>query len=222
MNMKNIKKHVKNEVQKIATDGKTVEQNVVAFIKTDFHDTLKDCNQAKTSIKQATHDTLDGISSGLKVAGYTGHKALEQSAHAIAEVGHDFSNESVVLARDHADQAKAKLDDALDKAHGEIDNVEAKTRDAMEQAHTTLHEKTEQEKARLKEIGEAIADYPVKAKTLELSDEAKAALHQAAEKSKTHLTALGNEAQAHSKVLLHHGKAKASEWLGKLADKVKP
>jgi len=218
----NIKEHVTNEVQKIATEGKAVEQKVVDFIKTDFHNTLKSCDQAKTSVKQATHDTLDGVTAGLKVAGYTGHKAVEQSAHAIAEVGHDFAHESVTLAQDHADQAKAKLDEALDKTHGEIDAVEAETRDAMQQAHAKLQEKTEAEKARLHDIGEALADYPVKTKAHELSEETKIALHQAAEKSKAHLTTLNHEAQEHSKTLLHHGQAKASEWLGKLAHKVKP
>ena len=214
-----VKEHVTQEVKKIADEGKDVDTRVVEFVKDDFRKTLVDCEKTGHSIKEATGETLEGVSAGLKVAGHKTGDILSQSAAAIVDVTHDITAKSLDAARNSADDAKALLDKAADKSFDGMDKMEAKTRSGMEKAHAALQEKTAAEKQKLHEVSEAIKEQ-AENKTHELSDATRTALHDSAEKSKAHLKMLTDASEAHSKKLLHHSHAKVAEWMGKLKDKV--
>ena len=86
-----VKEHVTQEVKKIANEGKTVGEHVIAFVKEDFNKTLTECEKAGHSVKQATQDTLEGVQAGLKAAGYkTGHIVAE-AADAIVDITRDIT-----------------------------------------------------------------------------------------------------------------------------------
>jgi len=207
-----VKEHVTQQVKKIVREGNTVDENIVSFVKTDFHKTLADCDKTGRSVKQATKDTLDGVQAGLEASGHKTKDLLVKSADAIVEATHDITVQSLDAARTHADDAKALVDRAVDKSFAGMDKLDAKVKDGMEKAHTSLQEKTEAEKQKLHEVGEAIREYAGN-KALSLNDGTRSALRDSAGKSKAHLRTLAQASEEHSKKLLHHSHTKVAEWL---------
>ncbi|MFK5915231.1 MAG: hypothetical protein QM484_12740 [Woeseiaceae bacterium] len=214
-----IKEHVTQEVKKIAVEGKAVDDKVIAFVKSDFHQTLADCEKTGHSIKQATQDTLEGVQTGLKAAGHKTEDIVSKSADGIVDVTRDITTQSLDAVRSYADDAKALLNKAVEKSFDTMDKVEAKTKAKMEKAHDDLQERTIAEKQRLAEISEGIIEH-AESKTHEMNNATRSALHKSAKRSKTYLNALVDASEKHSKALLHHSHAKVSDWLGKLNDKV--
>jgi len=213
--------HVKEQVKKIATEGKAVDEKVLAFVREDFRKTLADCEKTGRPVKQAVHDTLDGVEAGLKAAGHESYDLVAKSAAAIVDVSRDITAQSLDAARAYGDEARAALDEALGKAFNDIDKVDTRTKEKMESAHAALHEKSEAEKARLQAVGKSIAEH-AEQRGRTLGESTKTALHETAGKATGHAQAVERAGAEHSKKLLHHGETRVSTWLHGLATRMHP
>ncbi|NIA08266.1 MAG: hypothetical protein GWP10_00455 [Nitrospiraceae bacterium] len=214
-----VKEHITQEVKKIANEGKTVDEKIIAFVKDDFHKTLADSEKTGASVEQATRDTLEGVEAGLKAGEHKTKDILSKSADAIADETRDFIVQSLDTARSHANNAKALLDKAVNESFQGMDNLKTKNKEGMEKAYAALYKKTTEETAKLREVSEGIREY-AENKTQELDDATCSALQKIAEKTKLQLNTLKQTSEEHSKKLLQHSHPKVSEWLGKLKDKV--
>lgn len=216
-----IKERVKSDVEKIIAKEHQVEDELIAFVKRDYAETLDDVGKGMDTVKETTLEYLEGVEEGLKAAGHKSGKLVSKAAEAIVEVSSDLGDKGVDAAGKIAVEAKTALNTALEKAKGSIDNVEEKTKNQIKDAHACLNEVGEAGKARLEGVGEGIKAYAVRKKG-DLSDSARQALSGSVDRSKELVRKLAGSTEAQSKELLSHSLEKVSGWLGKLADKVKP
>jgi len=208
-------------VEKIIAKGHQVEDELIAFDKKDYAETLDDVGKGMDTVKETTLEYLEGVEEGLKAAGHESGKLVSKAAEAIVEVSRDLGNKSVDAAGKIAVEAKSALNTALEKAKGSINSVEENTKNQIKDAYARLNEVSEAGKARLEGVGEGIKAYAVRKKG-DLSDSARQALNRSADSSKELVRKLAGSTEAQSKELLSHSLEKVSGWLGKLADKVKP
>ena len=216
-----IKERVKSDVEKIIAKEHQVEDELIAFVKRDYAETLDDVGKGMDTVKETTLEYLEGVEEGLKAAGHKSGKLVSKAAEAIVEVSSDLGDKGVDAAGKIAVEAKTALNTALEKAKGSIDKVEENTKNQIKNAHARLNEVGEAGKARLEGVGEGIKAYAVRKKG-DLSDSARQALSGSVDRSKELVRKLAGSTEAQSKELLSHSLEKVSGWLGKLADKVKP
>ena len=216
-----IKERVKSNVEKIVAKGHQVDQEVISFVKEDYAKTLDDVGKGMETAKETTLEYLEGVEEGLKAAGYESSKLVSKSAEALVEVSRDLGDKGVDAAGKIAVEARASLNTALEKAKASIDRVEEKTKIQMKDAHARLNEVGEAGKRRLKGVGEGIKAYVAQKKN-DLSDSASQALNRSADSSKELVRKLARSTEAKSIEVLSHSLEKVSDWLGKLADKLKP
>ena len=216
-----IKTKVSQQVKKIVDEGKSIDENIVNFIKKDFHHTLTDCKKMEHSVKQATADTLEGVYSGLKSAGYATENIIAKSASALIDITCDMAEQTIGATRSYADDAKLIFDDAIEKSTDSLGELGDKTKAKMEAAHTLLLAKTTEEKQKLADVAEGILT-SAKSKKITLAEATQQSLQHSADQAKIHIQAITKTSEVHSKQLLHHSRAKVADWLGKLKDKVEP
>ena len=216
-----IKERLKSDVGKIVLKGYQVDQEVISFVKKDYAKTLDDVGKGMDTVKETTLEYLEGVEEGLKVAGHESSKLVSKAAEAIVEVSRNLGDKSVDAAGKIAVEARAALNSALEKSKGAIDNVEEKTKENLKDALAHLNKAGEIGKARLEGVGEGIETYIVLKKN-DLSDLARQALNRSADSSKELVRKLAGSTEAQNKELLSHSLEKVSDWLGKLADKIKP
>jgi len=216
-----IKERVKSDVEKILAKGHQLDQEVISFVKEDYAKTLDDVGKGMDTVKEATLEYLEGVEEGLKAAGHESAKLVSKVAEALVEVSGDLGDRGVDAAKKIAVEARAALNTALKKSKGSINNIDEKTKEQIKDAHARLNEVGEAGKSRLKGAGEGINAYLGRKKG-DLSDSARQALNKSVDSSKELVHKLARSTEAQSKELLSHSLDKVSDWLGKLADKVKP
>ena len=216
-----IKERLKSDVGKIVSKGYQVDQEVISFVKKDYAKTLDDVGKGMDTVKETTLEYLEGVEEGLKVAGHESSKLMSKAAEAIVEVSRNLGDKSVDAAGKIAVEARAALNSALEKSKGAIAGVEEKTKENLKDALAHLNKAGEIGKARLEGVGEGIEIYIVLKKN-DLNDLAKQALNRSADSSKELVRKLAGSTEAQNKELLSHSLEKVSDWLGKLADKIKP
>ncbi len=213
------KEKITQEIDKIIEEGKEIDERIINFVKADFHQTMKDLENAEQSLKQATHSTLSGIESSLFKAEYKAENLMMRVAETLANVSQEITTKSVTASRHYADEAKASFNKVVESTSEDIDKIEEKTLDEMRLAFAALHNETEAEKARLKEVSEGIKDF-VENKSQEMSDKTKTALLNVSEKVKDELETITRTGEEFSQKILTHSRAEVSSWLAKLKDKV--
>ena len=62
-----IKERVKSDVEKIIAKGHQVEDELIAFVKKDYAETLDDVGKGMDTVKETTLEYLEGVEEGLKV-----------------------------------------------------------------------------------------------------------------------------------------------------------
>ena len=87
-----IKERVKSDVEKIVAKEDQVEDELTAFVKSDYAKTLDDVGQGMDTIKKTTLEYLEGVERGLK-AGHESGKLVSKAAESI--VGKDYHTEEL-------------------------------------------------------------------------------------------------------------------------------
>jgi len=218
-----IKETVRAEVKKIAKVGQDVDAKTVAFVKKSFHETHEALDKSGASLKNATEETLAGVSAGLKSAGHKTGYLVGECAQAISDDTSKVAEASLAASRKATDEAIAALAAATKKAaeHSKdsVNKAEEDARAAMTSAYADLQKKTGQVEAHLKDVATGINDY-AKSSASDLDAAGRKTMHAAAHQTEAALSAMKKTAQEHSETLLHHSEEKLSQWMASLKAKI--
>ena len=217
---RNNKMYVKERVRRIASKGHAVNEEVIEFIKQDYDTTLVDLGKGIETMNETTREYLEGVEGGLKAAGQESRKILSRVAEILVETNKKVGEKSIDAARKKAGDAKASLDQALEKNRGSIEDVQDMVRRKMIDAYGNLLSANKRGKERLKGVGEGIRDYARQRKG-DIGKSTHESLQKTADRASELATKLSGSAEKHTREFLNHPREKTAEWLTRLAEKLK-
>ena len=200
------KDKIKEQVKAIVASGKNVEAGIVAMVKKDYEQTVKDSKVAGQSLKKVTYDTLEGIEEGLKSTKYNTKEILKKSSDTMVEVVKKSANTSI-------DETNKLLEDAQAKLHKSVDNVKSAAKDKVDAAYEALHQKTQEEKEHLSEVAKGLKEYS--------KEKAHNILDSSVQKAKDAIVHTEKSFKVRSKRFLDNVEQKASSFNHALIEKIK-
>lgn len=212
-----IKNRIKTEVETIVAKGYQVEHEIIVFVKNDFTDTLNDLQVDIKIERELTLEYLEGVEEGLLSVGHESEKLMNRVAETLIEVSRDLGARSVEEAQKAALEARS----VLDRAQGSMEVIVQKSEEQMQAAYACFIEAEESGKAMLNGVGEGIKAYVDREKTV-LTDSVRQALNSTAESTKELVLSLSQSTETKSRELIELSTGKISDWLRKMADKIKP
>lgn len=210
------KDKVVRKIKEIVDDGKSVQENVLEFLEKDMKETLEDYEKAKSSLHELVGGTLEAVKEvNLKQGGEQLDEFVTKAADTILGSVKGVASDAVEGAEILADRAREDLDRAIQAAAGDFDKVEEKVKEEMKAALTVLTEKTEAEKARLREAEDAVRKF-VEQNSDNLGSQVNTALDETVDKSREYLKKFEIKTSEHIEKLLHHSDEKVNTWLNSL------
>ena len=211
------KDQIVEEIKKIISSGKDIEDELSSFLKKDLEQAITKLEDAKSSIKSLTLETLDDIKVGAVISEQKIGHALTEFAGSILETTRAIASDALEGAQILADRTRKKFDAAIEAA-GDIDKVEDQVKAEMEKAYQDFVEKIDMEKTRLSQVEGAIKEFAEK-NARKLNKDVIAELEKSAEKARTDIEEFEIKARELLEKLLHHSDEKVNRWLKNLKNK---
>ena len=118
------KDRFKDDIRKIIDDGKSVSEDIAAYVKTEFDAALQKGSRSAGESKALVRDMLLSVEAGLKDAGMEAGEALEKTAAELSSVGEDIADQSYDAVRSYAGSAQRAIVKALELGRGSLGRLE--------------------------------------------------------------------------------------------------